>query len=194
MSPSYAKAVILLANILMVAIRAPHGQRSRTVPVAKSCRKSGMEKFLLTLSSATFLLTLIWIVTPAIAFADYALHPAPFFVGAIFLAIGVWLFYRSHADLGANWSVSLELREKHQLVTDGVYRQVRHPMYLAYFIYMTGQALVIPNWLAGPSDGVAMVLLFALRVGPEEQMMLERFGIDYRRYMASTKRLAPGIW
>lgn len=194
MSPLYAKAVILLANIVMVAIRAPHGQRSRTVPVAKSCIKSGMEKFLLTLASATFLLTLIWIATPALAFADYSLHPTPFFTGIVFLAVGTWLFYRSHADLGANWSISLELRERHQLVTHGVYRLVRHPMYLAYFIYMTGQAMVIPNWLAGPADGVAMLLLFAFRVGREERMMLEQFGDDYRQYMATTRRLAPGIW
>ncbi len=192
MSPSYAKAVILLANILMVAIRAPHGRRSRTVAVAK-CRNSAMEKVLLTLAACTFLLTLIWIATPALAFADYPLRSAPFFAGVVLLAVGAWLFYRSHADLGENWSISLKLREKHQLVTHGVYGLVRHPMYLAYFIYMTGQALVIPNWLAGPADGAAMLLLFAFRVGREEHMMLERFGNDYRQYMATTRRLAPRI-
>jgi protein-S-isoprenylcysteine O-methyltransferase Ste14 len=61
-------------------------------------------------------------------------------------------------------------------------------------IYALGQALVLPNWLAGPSYGVAMILLFALRVGPEERMMLEEFGKDYEAYMATTKRLIPGVW
>jgi len=64
----------------------------------------------------------------------------------------------------------------------------------ALLIYSAGQILVVPNWLVGPSYGVAMVLLFALRVGAEERMMLEEFGKDYQAYMATTRRLVPGIW
>jgi hypothetical protein len=33
------------------------------------------------------------------------------------LVIGLWLFYRSHADLGTNWSITLEVREQHRLIT-----------------------------------------------------------------------------
>src|SRR5947209_16658646 len=161
MNPWFAKAVILLASIVMVVIRAPHGQRSRAIPVVKS-RKGTLEIVLLTIAWVTFFLTLIWIATPLFSFADYPLHPIPLLVGTVFLVLGLWLFHRSHADLGTNWSLTLEVREKHQLVTHGVYRLVRHPMYLALFIYAAGQALVVPNWLVGPSYGVAMVLLFAL--------------------------------
>ncbi len=67
-------------------------------------------------------------------------------------------------------------------------------MYLALFLYSAGQELELPNYIAGPSYGVAMLLLFAFRVGPEEQMMLEEFGTDYEAYMQRTKRLVPGIW
>ncbi len=129
-----------------------------------------------------------------LAFADYVLRPVPFLAGTLCLASGLWLVYRSHADLGANWSISLEVRERHQLVTRGVYRRVRHPMYLGLLLYSSGQALVLPNWVAGPSYLVALALLFALRVGPEERMMLEEFGKEYESYMARTKRLVPGIW
>jgi len=107
---------------------------------------------------------------------------------------GLWLFYRSHADLGANWSITLEVLEKHRLVTQGVYRRVRHPMYTALLLYSVGQALVLPNYVAGLSSGVTMALLVALRIGPEERMMLEEFGKDYQEYMALTKRLVPGVW
>src|SRR5437899_4353872 len=167
MNPWLAKAVILLASIVMVVIRAPHGQRSRAIPVAKS-RKGMLEIVLLTIAWLTFFLTLIWIATPVFAFADYPLRPLPLLTGALCLGLGLWLFHRSHADLGTNWSITLEVREKHQLVTHGVYRWVRHPMYLALLIYSAGLALVVPNWLVGPSYGVAMVLLFALRVAPGE--------------------------
>ena len=193
MSPWFAKAVVLLASVVMVVIRAPHGQRSRTIPVVRN-RRGPLEIVLLTIAWIAFFIPLIWIATPVFAFADYPLHPIPLLTGALCLMLGLWLFHRSHADLGTNWSITLEVREKHQLVTHGVYRWVRHPMYQALLIYSLGQALVLPNWLAGPSYGVAMILLFALRVGPEERLMLEEFGKDYEAYMATTKRVIPGVW
>jgi protein-S-isoprenylcysteine O-methyltransferase Ste14 len=193
MNPLIAKAIVLLASVVMVVIRAPHGNRSRTVPVVKS-RKGPLENVLLTIAWVAFFLPLIWIVSPVLAFADYPLHPIPLVSGTLCLAAGLWLFHRSHADLGTNWSITLEVREKHQLVAHGAYRWVRHPMYLSLLIYSAGQALVLPNWAAGPSYGVAMILLFALRVGPEERMMREEFGKDYDDYAAATKRLVPGVW
>jgi protein-S-isoprenylcysteine O-methyltransferase Ste14 len=193
MNPWFAKAIIIVSSIVMVIIRAPHGQRSRRIKVVKS-RQGTLEIALLTLAWIGFFIPLIWIATPILAFADYSLHPVPFMAGILCLALGLWLFHRSHADLGTNWSITLEVRESHQLVTQGIYHRVRHPMYLALLLYSSGQVLVLPNWLAGPSYLVAFGLLFALRVGPEERMMLEEFGKDYEAYMARTKRLVPGVW
>lgn len=193
MNPWLAKAVVLAGSIGMVAIRAPHGHRSRGIKVVKS-RKGTLETVLLTLAWIGFFLPLIWVATPVLAFADYPLRPIPFFAGVACIALGLWFLYRSHADLGTNWSITLEVREQHRLVTQGVYRRIRHPMYLALLLYSIGQALVLPNWLAGPSYLVAFGLLFVLRVGPEERMMLEEFGKDYEAYMARTKRLVPGLW
>jgi len=193
MNPWFAKAAILLGSVAMVVIRAPHGQRSRAIPVVKS-RKGRLEVILLTLAWLGFFVPLIWIATPIFAFADYPLRPVPFIAGTLFLPLGLWLFYRSHADLGTNWSITLEVRDGHQLVTQGMYRHVRHPMYMALLLYSLGQALVLPNWVAGPCYGVAVGLLFAFRVNPEERMMLEEFGKDYEAYSRRTSRLVPGVW
>lgn len=110
------------------------------------------------------------------------------------MVIGLWLFYRSHADLGTNWSITLEVREQHRLITTGIYRHIRHPMYSALALYTIGQALVIPNWVAGPSNLIAFAILFLLRVRAEERMMAEGFGDEYVVYAAGTKRLIPGVW
>jgi protein-S-isoprenylcysteine O-methyltransferase Ste14 len=193
MNTWFAKAVILAASITMVAIRAPHGHRSSNVPIAKD-RKDTLEVILLSFAWIAFFLPLLWIVTPLFAFAEYPLHALPFTVGTVLLALGLWLFYRSHADLGTNWSITLQVRENHQLVTRGVYRWIRHPMYLALLIFAVGQALVIPNWFVGPSDALVMAVLVALRVPREELMMREEFGSDYVAYSADTKRLIPGVW
>ena len=193
MNPWIAKAVVLVSSVMMIVIRAPHGQRSRGLNVVKD-RKGRLETGLLTFAWFAFLLPLVWITTPLLVFADYSLRHGPFIAGVLCLALGLWLFHRSHAALGTNWSVTLEVREKHQLVTHGIYRHVRHPMYLSLLVYSLGQALVLPNLLAGPSYGLAMALVFAFRLGPEERMMLEAFGKDYETYRARTKRLVRGMW
>jgi protein-S-isoprenylcysteine O-methyltransferase Ste14 len=193
MNPWFAKAVVLAASIAMVVIRAPHGNRSRKVKVLKS-RKGRLEVVLLTLAWISFFVPLLWVFTPLLAFADYPLRPVPFFAGVLCYVIGLWIFHRSHADLGEFWSITLEVREKHRLVTEGIYRRIRHPMYLGLFLYALGQALVVPNWVAAPSYGLAFGLLFALRIGAEERMMREEFPQEYDAYAARTKRLIPGVW
>jgi protein-S-isoprenylcysteine O-methyltransferase Ste14 len=193
MNPSIAKGVILTATVAMIAIRAPHGRRSRAVKTVKSF-KDAREAVLLVLAWVGFLAPLIWVASPAFSFAEYPLHLIPLLAGSTCLVLGLWYLYRSHADLGTYWSVTLELRESHRLITQGVYRRVRHPMYAALFLYSVGQVLAVPNWIAGPSYLVSFAILFLFRVGLEEQMMLDAFGNEYATYMAQTKRLVPGIW
>jgi protein-S-isoprenylcysteine O-methyltransferase Ste14 len=193
MNPWIAKALVLTSTVAMIAIRAPHGRRSRTVKVATSY-KTPLDNGLLVLAWAGFFVPLIWIASPAFSFAEYALGTGPVVAGVICVVIGLWLFYRSHADLGTNWSITLEVREQHRLITQGVYRRIRHPMYLALALYSIGLALLIPNWLAGPSNLIAFATLCALRIRAEESMMIEEFGDEYAAYSARTKHLIPGVW
>ena len=193
MNPWIAKAVVLAASAVMIAIRAPHGKRSRAVKTVRNC-KSRQELVLLTLAWIGFLVPLIWVASPAFSFAEYSLRLIPLVGGVACLVVGLWLFYRSHADLGTYWSVTLEVREHHRLITQGVYRHARHPMYAALFLYSIGQLFALPNWIAGPSYLVSFGILFAFRIRVEEQMMLDAFGDEYVAYMAKTKRLVPGLW
>src|SRR5436190_5075843 len=193
MNPWYAKALILAGSVAMIIIRAPHGHRSRKLKVAKS-RKGPLEVILLTLAWLGFFIPLVWVSSPAFAAAEIPLHPLLLVGGTVFYVLGLWLFHRSHVDLGGNWSITLELREGHHLVTQGVYHRVRHPMYLSLLLYSIGQALAVPNWIAGPSYLVVMALLIVFRLAPEERMMREEFGKPYEEYAARTKRLLPFVW
>ena len=193
MNPWIVKALVLAGTVVIIAIRAPHGRRSRIVKVATS-HKTPLETGLLILVWVGFFVPLIWVASRAFSFAEYQLSAGPFVAGVMCLVIGLWLFYRSHADLGTNWSITLEIRERHRLITHGVYRHIRHPMYSALALYSIGQALVIPNWVAGPSNLIAFAILLALRVHAEERMMVREFGDEYTLYSARTKRLIPGVW
>jgi protein-S-isoprenylcysteine O-methyltransferase Ste14 len=124
---------------------------------------------------------------------DRPFIPAIAWLGLLTLCAALWLFFRSHADLGRNWSISREIREQHALVQTGVYRLIRHPMYSSFFLLSLAQMLLLPNWFAGASGLLGVAVLYAFRVRQEERMMLEYFGNDYLGYREHTKRLIPWI-
>ena len=194
LNPWFGKAAILGIIAAIVVIRAPFGSQSRKIPIVAKHR-GARETFVLALAwLGSMILPLLWVFSSLFAAAEYPLNPAVFAAGVLVAALGLWLFRRSHIELGKNWSISLDLREGHQLVTSGLYRHVRHPMYTSIFLYALGQALVVPNWIVGPANLVAFFVLFTVRVEPEEQMMTDKFGDQYRNYMSKTKRLIPHIW
>lgn len=194
LNPWFGKAAILGIIAAIVVIRAPFGSQSRKIPVATDHRGPRETVVLALAWLGSMVLPLLWVFSTLFATAEYPLNPAVFAAGVLVAASGLWLFRRSHIELGKNWSISLDLREGHQLVTSGLYRHVRHPMYASIFLYAVGQALVVPNWIVGPANLVAFFVLFAVRVQSEEQMMADKFGDQYRNYLAKTKRLIPGIW
>jgi protein-S-isoprenylcysteine O-methyltransferase Ste14 len=124
----------------------------------------------------------------------YAFQPPLAVLGTLVFSVALWLFYRTHYDLGRAWSVTLEIRDAHALVTGGVYARVRHPMYSAFFLWAIAQALLLPNFVAGFAGLIGFGVLFAGRVGREEEMMLKTFGDEYRAYMARTRRIVPGVY
>jgi protein-S-isoprenylcysteine O-methyltransferase Ste14 len=194
MNPWIGKTVFLVGLVVCVAIRVPHDKRSKETKIAES-RRGALERLLLVLMAiAGFIFPLMYMLSPLLSFADYPLRPLPFWSGVACLGISLCLFHRAHADLGTNWSNSLELRENHRLVTSGIYKSIRHPMYTAIFLYVLAQALLLANCVAGPSGLVVFTLMFVSRLNTEERMMLEKFGQQYQDYVARTKRLIPGIW
>ena len=191
MNPWFGKIAVFVSLLVYVLIRWPHGNRMGTVPVVED-RKGGLEiALLIGAGLGTTLMPLVWITTPLFAFADYPLHPVPFVLGLIVTLPGLWLFYRSHADLGINWSVTLQMREQHRLISNGVYSRIRHPMYASMFLLGIAQVLLLPNWFVGPAYLLSFGLLYCCRAGSEERMMVDHFGSEYEEYMQRTGRLVP---
>ncbi len=194
MTVFWAKLVWALGVIGYFAIRYPHDRRSRRTP--KVVRSDRVREFVLLTVNFTGLCVVpaIYVITGHPQFADYPFRPALAWLGTAVVVCSLWLFYRTHRDLGRNWSAALEIRDRHALVTSGVYSHVRHPMYSAFWLGALAEALLLPNWIAGSSGLVGFGTLFFLRVGREEELMIETFGDDYRRYMARTSRILPGIY
>jgi protein-S-isoprenylcysteine O-methyltransferase Ste14 len=140
------------------------------------------------------ILPLLYVATGFPRAADYGFRPIQAWLGVAAALAALVMFRLTHRALGRNWSVTLEVRESHKLVTDGVYGRVRHPMYTAFWLWALAQALLLPNWIAGPAGLVGFGTLFFFRVGREERMMLDAFGDDYRAYMARSARVIPWVY
>ncbi|MEM9349853.1 MAG: protein-S-isoprenylcysteine O-methyltransferase [Pseudomonadota bacterium] len=133
------------------------------------------------------------LATPLFDFAAYSVLPGQIVAGTVMGLAGLYIFYRSHADLGEMWSAHLELREQHRLITQGIYARMRHPMYTAIFLICASQALILANWLTGPLAFIVFWLLYVTRIRSEEQMMADTFGSAWESYAAETPRLLPKI-
>ncbi len=183
--------VYLYGLIVYIAIRGRFG--ARTKHNEKVVRRVDVrDRALVALVFiGSMILPLLYLFTHWLAFADYSFPQFVPWCGAVVMLFALWLFWRSHVDLGLNWSITLEIRKDHELVERGVYRRVRHPMYTAIFLFSIAQGLLLPNWLAGWSALVSFALLYLSRVGREEQMMREFFGESYVAYMQRTGRLWP---
>jgi len=194
---STLKTLYFLGLLAEMLIRFPHERQRRQTRMVVD-RVSGLERLLVGLVAVgLFLLPVVYVSTSWLNWADYRLSPRARGraggVGTALLAIAIWIFWRSHTDLGRNWSPSLQIREGHTLVSDGVYRSIRHPMYASIWLWGIAQTLLLQNWIAGWASLVLFLPMYILRVPREERMMLEQFGEAYRVYMGQTGRVIPRL-
>jgi len=132
----------------------------------------------------------------------YAINPS--WMGILSLPFPVWLRWAgvalgvcsfglyawAQATLGKAWSPHLQMREEHGLITTGPYAWIRHPIYLALLVFLTGIALSTANWFFIALLVVSIIVL-ALRIPKEEQMMIEEFGEAYKEYVEKTGIFIP---
>ena len=193
MTPAISKAIFVGLVIVWYAIRYEYARRSRREKVVSSARGPLETALLLISLSGLGLVPLVYVATGMPRFADYSFYPLLAWLGSVFAIAALGMLHLTHHALGRNWSISLDVRENHELVTNGVYRRVRHPMYSAFWLWAIAQALLLPNWVAGFAGLTGFGILFFGRVAREERMMLEIFGDSYRAYMERTGRIFPSI-
>lgn len=180
--------------IITCIIRYPFAKRNKSNQIEKD-KKDTQEKWLLALAALGMILfPVLYFATPWLDFANYYLPNALAFMGLLLLPPAGILFYKSHSDLGRNWSAGSEIRDKHTLVSSGIYKYIRHPMYTAIWLWVIGQALLLQNYIGGLSGLLSFGLLYFLRVQKEEQMMVSQFGNHYVAYKQKTKRLIPYLF
>jgi len=189
-----SKIIFTIGIILWLIVRIPY-QREQKQNTIIDDRKSTQEKVVrLLLLIGILFLPLIYVLLPWLNFANYHLPIWANGLGIGTLVLSLWLFWRSHHDLGKNWSSTLQIREGHTLTTSGVYQNIGHPIYASVLLLCIAQALLLPNLIAGLSGFIGFSVAYATRVDREEKMLLSSFGDEYEAYRQRTKRLVPYLF
>ena len=189
------QGIFLVGLILMEVVRFPHRKRQRKEWREKRMVETRLSPLDFTLDMLAFagteIIPLIYLFSRWFDFADYPLPSAMRWLGVPLAAGAVWLLARAHADLGRNWSPTLQIAQEHRLVTGGVYARIRHPIYAAMWLMTLAQALLLANWIAGPAGLLLFLPVYLVRVPREERMMLDHFGAQYHEYMQRTGGVIP---
>jgi len=144
---------------------------------------------LVAVALGMWLLPAMYALTPALRPFDYGLPAWMACVGCAVFAVSLALRLAAQLTLSRSWSHTLETTQEQVLVQHGVYGISRHPLYVSLIFWALAQPALLQNGLAGFGGAVAVALIWLVRVPREEQLMLDTFGEDYRRYMTRTGKV-----
>ena len=194
LNPWFGKAAIVGIVTAIIVIRAPFGRQSRKIPIAANHRGPRETAVLALAWLGSMILPLLWVCSPLFAIAEYPLNPAVFAAGVVVAASGLWLFRQSLSSLGKigrfRWicgrtsagdigplpvcaapdvHLNLFVRPWSGLGCAELDCRPREPGGVFCVVCRQG-------WIGRTNDGA------------------DKFGDQYRNYLAKTKRLIPGIW
>ena len=112
-------------------------------------------------------------------------------VGLVMYVVSVVLRKTAIRTLGKFWSLQVEIRSEHQLIREGVYNVVRHPIYAAIILEVTSIPLVANAWGMVAYALVTHVSLIMFRMRNEEQALVDKMGDLYRGYQREVGALLP---
>jgi protein-S-isoprenylcysteine O-methyltransferase Ste14 len=112
--------------------------------------------------------------------------------GSVLLFGGIALLLTAQLHLGASWRIGIDARARPGLVTGGLYRFCRNPIFLALLITICGYALLLPTWLSAALL-IATFIGVQQQVRAEEAYLLAAYGDSYRHYARRVGRFLPGL-
>ncbi|MES2761066.1 MAG: isoprenylcysteine carboxylmethyltransferase family protein [Bacteroidota bacterium] len=111
-------------------------------------------------------------------------------IGLLFVVTGMVIACWARYLLGKNWSFSVQKKKDHELITKGVYKIVRHPIYTGLLLMFVGHTIIV-----GEYRGLIAVLIifisFYFKLRKEETWLIELFGDKYLKYQNKTKAIIP---
>lgn len=142
--------------------------------------------------------TIVWIAAMLVIAWDFAVLQGLTYtfrlvniVGISLVSAGVSLRVTARLTLGRQFTHGLRIAEGHALVTEGIYRRVRHPAYAGALLVYFGTPLIFGSTvgLLIMFPPLAVLILYRIRV--EERMLAGHFGQSYQEYQRTSWKLIP---
>jgi len=99
----------------------------------------------------------------------------------------------AQAQLGRQFSVEVSIQREHVLITNGLYRHLRHPRYLGVLTFSLGISLVFRSWIALTATAATIPVLL-WRIRDEEALLHQEFGSEWETYCDKSWRLLPFLY
>lgn len=181
-------AIVSVVHVAMLQSRRHEAVGENTTPNNNSGYSYYDDDFGFLLALLVYFFTfaagcLVWVINP------HWVHPLQIWqiqiLGSVVMFICLFLFVRVHIEMGDNWYPIPNTPP--QLVTNGVFRYARHPMYAIFIWASIGTMLATLNlvitWCV---SGIVLVTL--PRIKTEERILVDFFGdryIEYQRHVPS---------
>jgi protein-S-isoprenylcysteine O-methyltransferase Ste14 len=147
-----------------------------------------------------------WLIVAAILFFLLAslydflflhlhIHSSPLltFMGISFLIFGIIIRIVASRTLGKQFSVFVRIQQKHHLITTGLYRYVRHPIYSVGILTFIGFILVMNSLVGLIVFFIVLLPAILYRISVEETVLVKTFGKNYAAYKKTVGGLIPKL-
>jgi protein-S-isoprenylcysteine O-methyltransferase Ste14 len=197
----FFKILFFLYFFALLAIRAIFGLRVRKAGQSGwsvdrgAVKREGTGSILLRPLAFLTLIVLVMLYAVVPGEPDGLVLPLPVGLRVLGAALGILsllFLIRMHDTRREYWSTVLQLRERHNLITGGPYRWIRHPMYSALMLCFIGSALLSAFWPLLLLAVLTVPFFYRIAV-KEEAMMIEQFGGEYRAFTERTGRFWPRL-
>lgn len=189
----------IVTAILLISFIVHRGYYTRkvqhaTTEVVEKLELGPLSQVANLLALPAFASTLLYIFVP-----DWLMWAAlPFPTWLRWLGVGVALggfalLQWAQMTLGKNWSDDPKLVKGQQVVANGPYRWIRHPIYAGFLLILGALLLITANAVVGGLWLAMTALDVTARMNAEEAMLLRQFGEPYRAYMQRTGRVLPRL-
>jgi protein-S-isoprenylcysteine O-methyltransferase Ste14 len=115
------------------------------------------------------------------------------YAGLAFCGVGAFIRLVALRSLGEQFSAYVTLQPQHRLVQNGIYRRIRHPLYLSLLLVPAGIAMVFASLLAVPIFAASVLFVFD-RIRKEERLLTNAFGPEFIEYRRRTWNLVPHLF
>jgi protein-S-isoprenylcysteine O-methyltransferase Ste14 len=127
-------------------------------------------------------------------FGSIEFFPYQQLIALILIIIGIIIRWIAILKLKDSFTVDVNVKENQVIVTDGLYKKIRHPAYLGSLISFLGLSLVFINIYSFLIVIIPITIAFLHRIKIEENVLSQGLGEGYIKYSRRTKKLIPFIY